>query len=63
MNVQARHCLYVGDGGSNELEAAEMVGMKAVQAVWYLKENTCQPSKRKAEFRQLETPLDILNII
>ena len=63
LNVQVRDCLYVGDGGSNELEAAEMVGMKAAQAVWYLKENTYQPSKRKAEFRQLETPLDILSII
>ena len=63
LNVQAKDCLYVGDGGSNELEAAEMVGMKAMQAVWYLKENTIQPSKRKPEFRQLETPLDILNII
>lgn len=63
LNVQAADCLYVGDGGSNELEAAEMVGMKAVQAVWYLKEGTIQPSKRKAGFRQLETPLDLLNII
>ena len=63
LNVQAKDCLYVGDGGSNELKAAEMVGMKAMQAVWYLKENTIQPSKRKPEFRQLETPLDILNII
>ncbi|MDE5599090.1 MAG: HAD family hydrolase [Lachnospiraceae bacterium] len=63
LNVQAEHCLYVGDGGSNELEGAEMVGMKAVQAVWYLKESTIQPSKRKAEFRQLEAPLDILNFI
>lgn len=63
LNVQAEYCLYVGDGGSNELEAAETVGMKAVQAVWYFKEGTCQPSGRKSEFRQIETPLDILNII
>ncbi len=63
LNVQARDCLYVGDGGSNELEAAEMIGMKAVQAVWYLKDDTNQPAKRKNEFRQLEAPLDILNII
>lgn len=63
LNVQAEDCLYVGDGGSNELEAAETVGMKAVQAVWYLKEGTSQPSKKKNEFRQFETPLDILNII
>lgn len=37
--------------------------MKAVQAVWYLKENTDQPSKRKLGFEQIETPLDVLNII
>lgn len=63
LNVQAEDCLYVGDGGSNELEAAETAGMKAVQAVWYLKEGTNQPSKKKNEFRQFKTPLDILNII
>ena len=63
LNVQARYCLYVGVGGSKELETAEMVGMKAVQAAWYLKEDTMQPSKRKPEFKQLETPLDILKII
>lgn len=63
LNVQAESCLYVGDGGSNELEAAERIGMKAVQAVWYLKEGTSQPSKRKKEFKQIEAPLDILNII
>lgn len=63
LDVQAGNCLYVGDGGSNELEAAETVGMRAVQAAWYLKEGVCQPSGRKDEFRQLETPLDILDII
>ncbi len=61
LNVRADECLYVGDGGSCELEAAKMVGMKAVQAVWYLKEGTNQPSKRKEEFVNVETPLDILN--
>lgn len=63
LNTQANQCLYVGDGGSGELEAAEMIGMKAVQAVWYLKEGTYQPVRRKAEFQHIETPLDILNII
>lgn len=63
LNVQSDECLYVGDGGSGELEAAKMVGMKAVQAVWYLKEGTNQPSKRKAEFENIETPLDILSFL
>ena len=61
LNVQADECLYVGDGGNCELEAAKMIGMKAVQAVWYLKEGTNQPSKRKEEFVNVETPLDILS--
>lgn len=60
LNVRAKECLYVGDGGSDELEAAEKIGMRAVQAVWYLKEDTTQPSKRKKDFEQIETPLDIL---
>ncbi|MCM1119780.1 MAG: hypothetical protein NC543_10540 [bacterium] len=66
LDVQARDCLYVGDGGSDELEAVEAaktVGMRALQAVWYLKEGTCQPSGRKDGFRQFEMPLDILDII
>lgn len=62
LNVKAEECLYVGDGGSNELEAAEVIGMKAVQAVWYFKDGTGQPAKRKADFTQIETPLDIINI-
>lgn len=63
LRLPAQNCLYVGDGGSCELEAAKMIGMKVAQAAWYLKENTMQPAKRKAEFRQLETPTDILNIV
>lgn len=40
LQVKAEECLYVGDGGSNELDAAATVGMKSVQATWYLKEET-----------------------
>ena len=63
LNVQAGDCLYVGDGGSDELEAAQMAGMAAGQAVWYLKEGKDWPSKRKTAFPQLETPLDVLAIL
>ncbi len=63
LDVKADECLYVGDGGSNELEAAETLGMKAVQAVWYLKEGTNQPARRKSDFEHIETPLDIIKII
>lgn len=60
--------LYFGtqiaiDAGSLELESASEIGMKVVQAVWYLKERTIQPSRRKKNFIQAETPLEILQYI
>ena len=33
--VKPGECLYVGDGGSNELYAAREVGMNPVQALWF----------------------------
>ncbi|MBD5470076.1 MAG: HAD family hydrolase [Lachnospiraceae bacterium] len=63
LNVEADECLYVGDGGSSELEAAKSIGMKAVQAVWYLQDGTGQPCGRKADFEQMENPMDILKKI
>ena len=61
--VKAEECLYVGDGGSNELEAAKKLGMKAVQAAWYLKQGTRQPTGRKPEFVQIETPLGVIKLL
>lgn len=61
--VKADECIYVGDGGSLELETASELGMKAVQAVWYLKEGTTQPAKRKGGFVQAEKPLEVLKLI
>lgn len=55
--------LYVGDGGSNELEAAQRLGMQVVQAVWYLKEGINQPAQRKTDFEHIEKPMDIIELI
>lgn len=63
LSVTAEECVYVGDGGSYELETAKKLGMKAVQAVWYLREGTTQPTGRKKEFMQVETPLEVLKYI
>ena len=60
LNVKAEECLYVGDGGSRELEAASVLGMKAIQAVWYLKDGTTQPTGRMAGYAHAESPLDIM---
>lgn len=63
LSVKAEECVYVGDGGSHELEAAKALGMKAVQAAWYLKEGTTQPTGRKNGFPQIEKPLDVFNVL
>ena len=63
LGVQSEECLYVGDGGSRELETAREVGMTVAQAVWYLKDGTSQPAKRKPEFIQLETPMCVVEYL
>lgn len=63
LKLKPDECLYIGDGGSNELEAARFLGMKTVQAVWYLKEGTCQPAKIKADFEHANSPLEVLDFV
>ena len=61
LGIPAEHCLYVGDGGSQELEAARALGMQAVQAVWY--RQTAFEHKQAAiqqEFVQAAEPRAIL---
>lgn len=61
LDAEARECLYVGDGGSHELTAARSLGMRAVQAAWYLTDDPIQPLGRLADFPQAATPMEILN--
>ena len=63
LGVQADECLYIGDGGCLELEAAKEVGMRAVQAVWYLPQSRARHSGRKADFQQIENPLAVLDVL
>ncbi len=59
LGVESWECLYVGDGGCSELEAAQDVGMMALQAGWYLRDL----SKRKGEFVWLDEPREILDYL
>ena len=63
LSVKPEECLYVGDGGSGELEAARDLGIKAVQAVWYLRRGSGQPAAPKADFRQFGTPMDVVGFL
>jgi len=63
LGVTYEECLYVGDGGSHELETAEHLGMKPVQAVWYLQQGSKQPTWRKPEFMQAESPMEVMKFL
>jgi putative hydrolase of the HAD superfamily len=63
LGVKPEECLYVGDGGSNELEAAEAFGMKPLQATWYLKDGVGQPCGRLDAFDQAAAPMDVVRAV
>ena len=63
LSVKAEECLYIGDGGSYELETASKLGMTALQAVWYFKDEFSHLAERKEDFVQLENPMDVLRYL
>lgn len=62
LSVTPSECIFVGDGGSNELAGAKAVGMKAIQAKWYTNQI---PYKRPDidGFLTAEEPLEIIDYI
>lgn len=62
LDLEPGDCLYCGDGGSHELEAALSIGMHPVQACWYLQEGSGQPTGRKPEFIGAMNPMDIVKL-
>ena len=64
LGLPAENCLYVGDGGSRELETAGEMGMQAVQATWYRQEafENYQAAVRP-EFPQVPEPMLLLNLL
>ena len=64
LGIAPEECLYVGDGGSQELEAARALGMQAVQATWY--RQTAFEHKQAAirpEFAQVAEPMELLELL
>lgn len=58
LEVHPSDAIFVGDGGSNELQGAANVGMIAYQAMWFL------PNwKRNGAFPAFNRPLEIINVI
>lgn len=63
LGIPAENCLYVGDGGSYELETADALGMLAVQATWYRKaEYETRHAAIRPDYRQISQPLMLLEL-
>ena len=65
LGVEPEECLYVGDGGSNELAVAKEIGMKPVQALWFrpLMFEPHIPSPVYDEYPHAEIQPDVLNYL
>lgn len=63
LGVKPEDCLYIGDGGSRELETARSLGMQAAQAVWYILPVPDHPSPLKEGFPQLHDPMDVIGLL
>ncbi len=61
LGVSPADCLYVGDGGSHELDGARALGMDARQARWYLRPGAKQPVGPLPDFPHVDDPLDVLS--
>ena len=64
LGIAPEECLYVGDGGSQELEAARALGMQAVQATWY--RQAAFEHKQAAirqDFTQVAEPMELLELL
>lgn len=62
LGVAADECIFIGDGGNNELEGAKLAGMEAIQAKWYTNQ---LPHKRGNidGFLTAEEPLEIMQFL
>ena len=63
LHVQPEECLYVGDGGSQELETAKALNMLPLQATWYFQDGLQFQSKRNPEFLQLNDPMELFEYL
>ncbi len=62
LHLTASQCLFVGDGGSNELAGARAVGLQAVQAKWYTNHHPT-PRESVEGFPTAVRPLELMGYI
>ncbi len=64
LGIAPEECLYVGDGGSFELETARSLGIRALQATWY-RQGAFEHKQAalRPDFPQLSDPMEVLDWI
>lgn len=68
LGVAPERCLFVGDGGSDELAGAQQAGLTAYRATWYLERwpawRQATPDRaRSAAFPELRTLDDLMTMV
>ena len=64
LSIAPEECLYVGDGGSQELESARALGMQAVQATWHRQAAfEHKQAALRPDFPQLSDPMEVLRCL
>jgi len=58
LKVEPKDAIFVGDGGSNELEGASRVGIKAYHATWFQPEWLVK--EKNLGFPQLKHPMELI---
>ncbi len=56
LSVLPEHCIFIGDGGSDELNGANRSGLRPYHAVWF-------SNRVQSDYKKLEHPKDILREI
>lgn len=60
LGVEPERCLFIGDGGSDELRGASEVGMRPYHATWYL---SARARYIVSEFPKLRQPMEVLDLV
>ena len=62
LSISPDECVFVGDGGSRELEGAKNVGIKAVQAKWYTNRHPVKRASMEG-FPAADEPMEVMEEI
>lgn len=63
LSLEAKECIYIGDGDNHELESAKELGFNVFQAHWYIEKREDYLQKIKKDFLPVYRPFDLLDLL